>query len=86
MTRQPFHVLVKPSGPGCNLACDYCFYRPKEALYPDAEAMYREMTPDIAAVVLPGKYIKEAVIADVRGHIGEQEVYDDITLVVLKQK
>jgi len=30
--------------------------------------------------------IKEAVISDVRGHIGEQEVYDDITLVVLKQK
>jgi len=30
--------------------------------------------------------IKEAVIADVRGHIGEQEVYDDITLLVLKQK
>jgi serine phosphatase RsbU (regulator of sigma subunit) len=30
--------------------------------------------------------IKEAVIADVRRHIGEQEVYDDITLVVMKQK
>ena len=27
------------------------------------EAMYREIVPDIAAVVLPGKYIKEAVIA-----------------------
>jgi len=30
--------------------------------------------------------IKEAVIADVRQHIGEHEMYDDITLVVLKQK
>jgi len=30
--------------------------------------------------------IKEAVIVDVRGHIGGQEVYDDITLVVMKQK
>jgi len=30
--------------------------------------------------------IKEAVIADVRQHIGKQEVYDDITLVVMKQK
>ena len=28
----------------------------------------------------------EAVIADVRKHIGEQDVYDDITLLVLKQK
>jgi len=34
-----------------------------KALYPDAEAMYREIVPDIAVVVLPGKYIKEAVIA-----------------------
>ena len=34
-----------------------------KALYPDAEAMYGEIVPDIAAVVLPGKYIKDAVIA-----------------------
>ena len=34
-----------------------------KALYPDAEAMYREIVPDLAVVVLPGKYIKEAVIA-----------------------
>jgi serine phosphatase RsbU (regulator of sigma subunit) len=27
-----------------------------------------------------------AVIADVRGHIGEHQVYDDITLVVVKQR
>ncbi|HEY9652723.1 MAG TPA: SpoIIE family protein phosphatase [Coleofasciculaceae cyanobacterium] len=31
-------------------------------------------------------HIKQAVIDDVRGHIGEQTVYDDITLLVLKQK
>ena len=30
--------------------------------------------------------IKKAVIADVRKHIGQQKVYDDITLLVLKQK
>ncbi|MEY3867096.1 MAG: hypothetical protein RLZZ338_987 [Cyanobacteriota bacterium] len=30
--------------------------------------------------------IKEIVIADVRQHIGSQKVFDDITLVVLKQK
>ena len=34
-----------------------------KGLYPDAEAMYQEIVPDIAAVVLPGKYIKDAVIA-----------------------
>ncbi len=30
--------------------------------------------------------IKEAIVADVRQHIGTQKVYDDITVVVLKQK
>ena len=30
--------------------------------------------------------IKQAVIDDVRSHIGTQQVYDDITLLVLKQK
>jgi serine phosphatase RsbU (regulator of sigma subunit) len=30
--------------------------------------------------------IRQAVINDLRRHIGEQKVFDDITLVVLKQK
>ena len=34
----------------------------------------------------PAEAIKEWVVADVKQHIGEQEVYDDITLVVVKQK
>ncbi len=29
-----FHVLAKPSGPICNLDCQYCFFLEKEALYP----------------------------------------------------
>lgn len=29
-----FHVLAKPSGPICNLDCEYCFFLSKEALYP----------------------------------------------------
>lgn len=32
------------------------------------------------------KEIKDIIINDVRQHIGEQKVYDDITLIVLKQK
>lgn len=27
-------VLIKPAGPDCNMACAYCFYRDKEALFP----------------------------------------------------
>ena len=30
----PFHLLIKPTGAACNLACRYCFYLPKSALYP----------------------------------------------------
>jgi uncharacterized protein len=29
-----FHLLVKPTGADCNLACRYCFYLPKKSLYP----------------------------------------------------
>ena len=29
----PFHVMVKPIGPICNLQCDYCFYLHKSELY-----------------------------------------------------
>ncbi len=31
---EPFHVLAKPTGPICNLDCEYCFFLSKEALYP----------------------------------------------------
>jgi uncharacterized protein len=31
---QSFHVMAKPSGPICNLDCEYCFFLSKEALYP----------------------------------------------------
>lgn len=34
-----------------------------KALYPDAHALLREVVPDVAAVVTPVKYMKEAVIA-----------------------
>lgn len=40
-----FHVMAKPSGPACNLACDYCFYLEKEALF-DGHAT-RRMAPDV---------------------------------------
>ena len=30
----PFHVLIKPIGPVCNIACEYCFYLEKRELFP----------------------------------------------------
>ncbi len=35
---RPFHVLAKPIGPICNLACEHCFYLEKEQLYPDTRS------------------------------------------------
>jgi uncharacterized protein len=32
-----FAVQLKPAGARCNLACDYCYYRAKEALYPESD-------------------------------------------------
>src|SRR3954453_12449146 len=31
--KQGFHMLAKPTGPICNLDCEYCFYTEKEALF-----------------------------------------------------
>ncbi len=34
---QLFQVMAKPSGPSCNLRCNYCFYTEKESLYGNAD-------------------------------------------------
>jgi uncharacterized protein len=31
-----FHIMAKPIGSWCNLACDYCFYLQKMELYPES--------------------------------------------------
>lgn len=32
------HVLAKPNGSLCNIACDYCFYLEKRELYPESQS------------------------------------------------
>ncbi len=44
--KQPFHIIVKPRGPICNLACDYCYYLPKKNRTPQS---YFHMTLDLLA-------------------------------------
>lgn len=34
MTLRPFHLLIKPVGAACPLACQYCYYLEKAAYYP----------------------------------------------------
>jgi uncharacterized protein len=43
--RNPFHLLIKPIGPVCNLACEYCYYLEKTSLYGQGES-YR-MSDDV---------------------------------------
>lgn len=38
LSSTPFHILAKPTGPICNLDCDYCFYLEKESLLPTSQA------------------------------------------------
>jgi len=38
-------VLIKPSGPDCNLGCTYCFYLEKESLFPATNT--HPMSPEI---------------------------------------
>ncbi len=38
------HVLAKPSGATCNLACSYCFFLDKELLYPKSKFRMSEET------------------------------------------
>lgn len=35
--KRPFHVMVKPNGPICNLDCAYCYYLSKEQMFPENE-------------------------------------------------
>jgi uncharacterized protein len=51
MSKKPipprFHVLVKPSGATCNLACSYCFFLDKELLYPGSKFRMTEETLEV---------------------------------------
>lgn len=42
--KQHYHLLAKPAGAACNLACTYCFFLSKENLYPDQSYLMDEAT------------------------------------------
>jgi uncharacterized protein len=52
-------VLVKPSGPDCNMDCVYCFYLEKSELYPQSkkhrmsETVLKEMTRQLMSQNIP---------------------------------
>ena len=59
-----FHVLAKPTGPICNLDCEYCFFLSKEALYPgDRFRMSDELLETYIRQVVESQTTPEVTIA-----------------------
>jgi uncharacterized protein len=59
-----FHVLAKPTGPICNLDCEYCFFLSKEALYPgDRFRMSDELLDLYLRQLLESQLAPEVTIA-----------------------
>ncbi|TFH65735.1 MAG: anaerobic sulfatase maturase [Gemmatimonadales bacterium] len=40
----PFHIMIKPRGPICNLDCSYCYYLSKEEMYPGSAFKMTDQT------------------------------------------
>ena len=59
-----FHVLAKPTGPICNLDCEYCFFLSKEMLYPgDRFRMADEMLETYLRQLLEAHRTPEVTVA-----------------------
>jgi uncharacterized protein len=59
-----FHLLAKPSGPICNLDCEYCFFLAKEELYPgDRFRMSDELLETYIVQLLEAHETPEVTIA-----------------------
>jgi uncharacterized protein len=58
---QAFHVMAKPTGAACNLACDYCFFLAKERLYPGS---HFRMTDEVLEA-----YLRQLLAAQTVPHV-----------------
>ena len=57
-------MLAKPTGPICNLDCEYCFFLSKEMLYPgDRFRMAVEMLEMYIRQLLEGHRTREVTVA-----------------------
>ncbi|GMQ93331.1 MAG: anaerobic sulfatase maturase [Acidimicrobiia bacterium] len=63
-TPPAFHLLAKPTGPICNLDCEYCFFLSKEMLYPgDRFRMADEMLETYLRQLLDSHRSPEVTVA-----------------------
>ena len=53
-TPHAFHVMAKPTGAACNLACDYCFFLKKDRLYPGSRFRMSDETME--------SYVRQSVL------------------------
>ncbi len=59
-----YHVLAKPTGPICNLDCEYCFFLSKEMLYPgDRFRMADELLETYLRQLLESHLTPEVTVA-----------------------
>ena len=59
-----FHILAKPTGAVCNLACKYCFFLSKEILYPGSRfRMADELLDTYIQQLLEAHQVPEVTIA-----------------------
>jgi uncharacterized protein len=59
-----FHVLAKPTGPICNLDCEYCYFLSKEALYPgDRFRMSESMLETYIRQVIESQVAPDVAVA-----------------------
>ncbi len=59
-----YHVLAKPTGPICNLDCEYCFFLSKEMLYPgDRFRMADELLETYLQQLLESHLTPEVTVA-----------------------
>jgi uncharacterized protein len=59
-----FHMMAKPTGPICNLDCEYCFFLSKEALYPgDRFRMTDDLLDTYIRQVIESQSASEVTIA-----------------------
>ena len=59
-----YHVLAKPTGPICNLDCEYCFFLSKEMLYPgDRFRMADEMLETYIQQLLESHKTPDVMVA-----------------------
>jgi uncharacterized protein len=59
-----FNVMVKPRGPICNCRCEYCYYLPKEHLYPDGDFhMSAEMLENFTRQYIAAQKVPEVIFS-----------------------